>query len=103
MRLNFEKTQENGDATCNYIVTWSELGATVDDICDAVLAHSMQANERGDIYISTSTNCWHAQVCEYQTSVMEFHDAYFDYKDRKVHRIWANGGWGAMSYYLTLE
>ena len=103
MRLNFEKTQENGDATCNYNVTWSELSATVDDICDAVLAHAVQATERGDIYVSTPSDRWHGHIADYSNSIMEFHDAYFDYKNRKVHSIWANGGWGAMSYYLTLE
>lgn len=104
MRLNFEKTQENGDATSNYNVTWTDLEATVDDICDAVLAHSIQSNDRrGDIYISTLKDAWHAKVCEYSGSIMEFHDGYFEYKNHKVRRIWANGGWGAMTYYLTLE
>ena len=103
MRINFEKTQENGDATCNYNVTWSELGATVDDICDAVLAHAIQAKERGDIYVSMPNDRWYGHIANYFNSIMEFHDAYFVFKDRKVHRIWANGGWGAMSYYLTLE
>lgn len=103
MKLYFNKTQENGDATCNYNVTWSELEATVDDICDAVLAHAIQTRERGDIYVSIPEDRWHGDIADYSNSVMEFHDAYFDFKDRKVRSIWANGGWGAMSYYLTLE
>ena len=103
MKLNFKKTQENGDATCNYNVTWSELGATVDDICNAVLAHAIQAKEHGDIYISMPSSRWHGHIADYSNSVMEFHDAYFDYKNRKVHSIGANGGWGLMSYYLILE
>ena len=103
MRIKFNKTQENGDATSNYDITWDELEATVDDICNAILAHAIQAKERGDIYVSMPGDPWHGHIAEYSNSVMEFHDAYFDFKDRKIYRIWANGGWGVMSYYLTLE
>ena len=103
MRIKFNKTQENGDATSNYNITWGETEATVDDICDAVLAHAIQAKERGDIYVSIPEDRWHGHIADYSNSTMEFHDAYFDFKNRKVRSIWANGGWGAMSYYLTLE
>ena len=103
MKIKFNKTQENGDATSNYNITWDEMEATVEDICDAVLAHAIQARERGDIYVSMPSDRWHGHIADYSNSIMEFHDAYFDYKNRKVHSIWANGGWGAMSYYLTLE
>ena len=103
MRIKFNKTQENSDATNDYNVTWDEMEVTVDNICDAVLAHAIQTKERGKIYISIPSDPWYGYVADYFHSVMEFHDAYFDFKHRKVHRIWANGGYGAMSYYLTLE
>lgn len=102
MRLHFEKTQENGDATSNYNVTWNETEITVDDFCDAVLGHSVQQPEWGKIYISEPGDHWHATICEYDRSVMEFQNDYFDYKNKKVVSAWANGGWGAMSYWLTV-
>lgn len=101
MKLRFEKTQENGDATSNYDVTFYGE-ATVDDFCDAVLAHSVQQPERGKIYISEPGDPWHATICEYSHSVMEFQNDYFDYKNRKVVSARANGGWGAMDYWLTV-
>lgn len=83
MRIKFNKTQENSDATSNYDVTWDELEATVDDICDAVLAHAIQMKERGDIYVSMPGDPWHGHIADYSNSVMEFHDAYSDFKNRK--------------------
>ena len=82
MKLNFKKTQKNDDATYNYNVTWNEPNATVDDICDAILAHAIQAKEEhGDIYISMPSDRWHEYIADYSNSIMEFHDTYFDYEN----------------------
>lgn len=101
MKLCFEKIQENGDATSSYDVTFYRE-ATVDDFCDAVLARSIQQQEQGKIYISEPGDPWHATISEFQYSVMEFFPDYEKYQNKIVKSAWANGRYGAMTYWITL-
>lgn len=101
--LYFEKINKNNRADRNYTVTFSEYEETVSDFCDAVLSRSIQLLEQGRIYISKSQDLWHAAICQYNYSVMEFENAYSDYKDRKIISAKANSGFGTTDYFLTVS
>lgn len=94
--MEFKKTQENGDATCNYtIITDKE---TVLEFLYELRKHVKFNEEWGDIYITP-----YKKIAGYSHGSFHFTDALLDYKDSKIQYIWANGGWGLMSYYITIE
>ena len=101
MKFELVKTQENSDATSNYNIIMPN-DTTVEDFCNTVLGRSVQMQEHGSVYISTKEDLWHAVICKYYFSVMEFNTDYQNYKDKIIKSAWANGGYGAMSYWLTL-
>lgn len=101
MKLRFIKTGEHSDATTGYKLEFPE-GTTVNDFCDAVLARSLQNNERGEIYLSVPGDPWHATISKFQHSIMEFPLDYDTYRDKIVKSARANGGWGAMTYWITV-
>ena len=104
MKFEFVKTQENGDATSNYIVMIQE-GINVDTFLDEILYRNlkMTSPDRGQVYVCGDTSIWDHKIAEFDGQYMEFLMDYFDFKERKIQNVRANGGWGAMSYYLTLE
>lgn len=99
--MNFHKTQENGDATSNYNITTS--AKTVREFVYEVIEHAHEKREWGSIFISTSKNIWHARLINYTHSKVDFLNSYSSYCNKPIERVWANGGWGAMTYFITCK
>lgn len=97
--MNFHKTQENGDATSNYNITTS--ANTVREFVYEVIEYMQKHNEWGSVFISTSESTWHAKLITYSHSKVDFLSDYGRYCNKHIERIWANGGWGAMTYFIT--
>ena len=88
--ITFKKTQENGDATSNYDVSFPEGMTIVEFITEVRKAHP--EDWFGSFYLNGFNS-----IGEYRNDKV-----YIDarYANIKPSHIWANGGWGAMSYFF---
>lgn len=88
--ITFKKTQENGDATSNYDISFPKEMTIVEFITEVRKAHP--EDWFGNFYLNGFN------------SIGEYHNdkVYIDarYAGIKPTSIWANGGWGAMSYFF---
>lgn len=94
--MEFKKTQENGDATCNYEIITDKK--TVLEFLYELRKQVRLNQEWGDIYITP-----YSKIAGYNHGSFHFTDLLLDYRNSKIKRVWANGGWGLMSYYITIE
>ena len=88
--IKFIKTQENGDATCNYDVIFPE-GMTIIEIIKAVRKEYPR-----DWFGSFHLNGW-TEIGSYRNERTTLKP---EYENIIPTRVWANGGWGCMSYYF---
>ena len=99
--MDFHKTQENGDATSNYNITTS--ANTVREFVYEVIEYMQKHNEWGNIYAFSSKNSGYITLVDYSRFKVNFSNSYSSYCNKPIERIWANGGWGTMSYYITCK
>ena len=99
--MDFHKTQENGDATSNYNITTS--ANTVREFVHEVIEYMQKHNEWGSIYAFSSKNSGYITLVDYSRFKVNFLNNYGSYCNKPIGRIWANGGWGTMSYYITCK
>ena len=99
--MDFHKTQENGDATSNYNITTS--AKTVREFVYEVIEYMQERDEWGGIYALVSKNSGYITLVDYSRFKVNFLNSYSSYCDKPIERVWANGGWGAMSYYITCK
>jgi hypothetical protein len=99
--MDFHKTQENGDATSNYDITTS--ANTVREFVYEVIEYMQKHDEWGSIYVFVSKNSGYITLVDYSRFKVDFSNSYGSYCNKLIKRIWANGGWGAMSYYITCK
>lgn len=99
--MEFIKTQENGDATSNYNITTSTN--TVREFVYEVIEYMQKHNEWGNIYVFSSKHSGYITLVDYSRFKVNFSNSYGSYSNKLIERIWANGGWSAMSYYITCK
>ena len=99
--MEFKKTQENSDATCNYNITTS--AKRVREFVYEVIEYMQKHDEWGSIYALVSKNSGYVALVDYSRFKISFSNNYGSYCDKSIKRIWANGGWGLLSYYITIE
>ena len=99
--MNFHKTQENGDATSNYNITTS--AKTVREFVYEVIEYMQKHNEWGSIDAFASKNSGYITLVDYSRFKVNFSNSYSSYCNKPIERIWANGGWGTMSYYIPCK
>jgi hypothetical protein len=99
--MNFHKTQENGDATSNYNITTS--AKTVREFVHEVIEYMQKHNEWGSIYVFVPENSGYITLVDYSRFKVDFSYSYGSYCNKPIERIWANGGWGLMSYHITCK
>ena len=91
--IKFIHTQSNGDATSNYDIDFPK-GMTIAEFVEAV-RKERSCDWWGYFYFPGFE-----QIGEYRNEKMTIKKKY---RDIKPTSIWANGGWGYMSYYFTEE
>lgn len=98
--LRFKSTQYNGDATANYDVVFTP-GMTFAGFLNEVLGK----DNWGDIHLCGISEGWPPTVVEYSREHFEVKDQelFHKYLTTPLKSVWANGGWGSMSYFVTLE
>ena len=94
--MKFIKTQENGDATSNYNVITDKK--TVIEFLYELRKETKINQEWGDVYISP-----YIKIATYKHGYFNFTENLLDYQYHKIKRVWANGGWGLMSYTIIVE
>lgn len=99
--MNFHKTQENGDATSNYNITTP--AKTVREFVYEVIEYMQKHNEWGSIYAFVPEKSGYITLVDYSRFKVDFSYSYGSYCNKPIERIWANGGWGLMSYYITCK
>ena len=97
----YKKTQENGDATSNYNITTS--AKTVKEFVHEVIEYMEKHNEWGSIHVSMGKSTGYITLVNYSRFKIDFLNSYIRYCNKSIDRIWANGGWGLMSYYITCK
>ena len=97
-KFNFKKCGgPYGDETCNYNVTFSK-GATLRDLMKFI----SKRNEWGNIRLGAGL--FGPIIARYDKD--NFYgdpEKLDDIEKKKLNAVHANGGWGAMNYYVTLE
>ena len=99
--MNFHKTQENGDATSNYNITTS--AKTVREFVYEVIEYMQEHDEWGSIDVFMPKNSGYITLVDYSRFKVNFSTSYGRYRNNPIERIWANGGWGAMTYFITCK
>lgn len=88
--ITFKKTQENGDATSNYDISFPKGMTIVEFITEVRKTHP--ENWFGNFYLNGFNF-----IGEYSEDRVSID---VRYASTKPSSIWANGGWGAMSYFF---
>ena len=91
--IKFIHTQYNGDATSTYDIEFPE-GMTIVEFITQVRKENPK-DWFGSFYISGFNS-----IGEYRNDKVYINAKYANLKPTK---IWANGGWGAMSYFFYCE
>lgn len=110
MDYKYVKTQENGDATCNYDIAGTYPVKFV-DFFNWVLKNINATR----IEFSATNECygnWFGNRIEVSKNTdtgecyfvrLEPIGIYEKLANKNVVECWANGGWGVMTYYCTFE
>lgn len=90
---------EGGDCTASYDVILDKEYTVLDFIFEVV---RNRKDEWGSFHIQTGEKIFDGPSIEYRygktlTGIPE--DVCF----KKIKRVWSNGGWSAMDYFITLE
>ena len=91
--IKFIHTQYNGDATSNYDIEFPE-GMTIKEFVTQV--RKEHPNEWfGDFYLNGFNS-----IGEYRNEYLKLAP---EAENFILKRVWANGGWGCMSYFFYTE
>lgn len=111
MKMEFKWLSFCGDATSDYGVSTSEP-CNIGQLIDCILTRSGQNEERGDIWVSDPREPQSIYLCSYKHGRFaeplwwkkDYDPAILDqYRCKKVIKIRANGGYGAMSYSIKID
>ena len=110
MRLKYNRTRENSDATTSYDVE-GDFPMRFEDLFNYMLENDNSfriefgsSNEKfggwlgNRIEVSKNTNTKECRVVKRKPE-----DWYETIKDLPVTKCWANGGWGQMLYIVTFD
>ena len=89
--ITFKKTQDNGDATSNYDVSFPEGMTIVEFIKEVRKAHTEDC--RGTFYY----NNWWKEIGSYHNEMWLVDDLHANIVPFKIR---ASGGYGVMDYYF---
>ena len=95
--MEFIKTQENGDATSNYNIITDKK--TVIEFLYELRKEVKTKQEWGDVHVG-----FYKKIATYERNgAFHFTEDLNEYSNKPIKRVWANGGWGLMSYYIIIE
>lgn len=98
--LKFKQTRpEGGDCTASYDVILDKEYTVMDFIFEIVRNNK---GEWGSFHIQTGEHIFDGPKIEYRCGAL-LYGIPGDLCFKKIKRVWSDGGWSAMDYFITLE